>query len=180
MAFYIPRTYEVINYYTRLKAALIKAGDVSITAVHHEVASGVEYRAEYSFADCDIKLAFEDSTKIDADEFDKFFSRPVIIIYAEETSSLITAGTMTVEFNILVNTQRGGRITLDGLTQLCQVLLNREEYGGFWAEFGLLPHDVTITEIVDGSEIDPDLTNRLLIRSVLARFSKIGATYGTR
>lgn len=172
-----------MNVWISIKQALIKSSDVPIVLVQHEFSEDglTEYRKEYRFSDCNIHLAFENGTMIDADEFDKVMTKPKIVIYARiNNNDIVVDGNVLAEFNILVNTKDAGRIKLDAYTQLCQMLLNYHDFGGYWAQFGLLPREWQTTDVKDGRIIDPDLTGRLMIRSVISRFSVVGELYGAR
>lgn len=180
---HVPRNFEPINYFTRVKAAIKRSGELSINVIQHEFSDDgtQEYRKVYSFADCNVRLAYEDGTIIDAEDFDKVFEKPMVVIYCQsDDNDILTNGNLVVEFNILVNTKDAGRIKLDAYTQLCQLLLNPEEFGGYWTQFGLFPRGCKTTEIKDGKVIDPDLAGRLLLRSILVRFSVLGELYGAR
>lgn len=171
----------MINYWTRLKQGLVKSADVPVSVVIHELSDDLatEYRLEISMADCDVKLSYEDGTLIESDQFDKVVTKPVIIVNAIiDDNSVVTSGNLMAEFTILVNLKNAGRFYLDAYTQLCQVLLNPDDFGGYWQQFGLLPIQHKVTEPVDGRAIDPDLAGRVIFRSVLARFALLGELYG--
>lgn len=134
------------------------------------------YRNEYKLADTDILHEFEAPDLTEATTAFKL-DKPLVILYV--TDKTIEGGTvdkrwLTVEFQVVVNFEPAGMVTLLGYLELLRVMVNPRDKS-WWLKVGLAPRNRMIGPILNGSEIKESLKDRLLVQSLVCEFSYIGA-----
>ena len=137
------------------------------------------YNDRYSINDMNVWLAHENSGYINDESKTGVLEKPTIIIHQTEESSidLVEDAVVVAEIQVLVNNPgtkdvKGGRPALDGYTQLCKHITDKEQ---IWLrKGGFVPRKRRITRPRGGEAIDPNLKGRLLMRSLIVHLSYFG------
>jgi hypothetical protein len=148
----------------------------TITARSEGYYDGTWYRNEYKLNDLDILHEFEAPDLLEATTAFTLL-KPLLVLYTTERT--VEGGTVdkrwyTVEFQLAVNFEPDGMVTLLGYLELLRVIVNPRDKS-YWLKIGLAPREVTIGPIFNGSEIKDTLKDRLLVLSLVCEFSQIGA-----
>jgi len=148
---------------------------------HYAVRSSGVYNSEpysnfYKLSDFTIYHEFEAPDLTLATETFAL-SDPLLILYTQEQTSesgSVDTGRLTVEFQVAVNFEPAGFVTLLGYLELLRVIVNPRDKS-FWLPTGLAPRHREIGPVINGDKIKSTLKDRLLVQSLICDFTLIGA-----
>ena len=138
---------------------------------------GTYYKNIFLLKDLDMFFAFERTDPIqDSDTFK--LDKPLCIIHTKrdlkERGSVDTS-VVVLELQLVVNYEPQGLLSVSGYSSLLQDLLNPTTRKSQWLQYGLAPRRVQQGSLHNGSELSPKLKDRLLIKSIIATLTTIGA-----
>lgn len=161
------------NEFTALKQAIVISAPYSDVVVR-----GADYNHRFSINDMNVWIEYENQDYIDSDQ-PQVLEKPTLIIFqSNHIDPAFTEDSIIVaELQVLVNLDGDGssligRPALDGYTQLCNHIIDREEK--FVRSAGFVLRKCLVTRPRGGEYIDPNLKGRLLMRSLIAYFSYLG------
>jgi len=157
-----------------IRQLLLREGATTVrsSGVH----DGKYFRNEYKLSDLEIYHEFEAPDITDATNTFSLV-KPLLILYVHDEmdeSGTVDKGIVTVEFQVVVNFEPAGFVSLLGYLELLRVIVNPREKR-FWLGIGLAPRHRTVGDIINGQEIKDNLKDRLLIQSLVGHFTYIGA-----
>lgn len=165
----------VVEDFGLLVRQILRANDDFNVRMTGEYAG--EYYSNFFYVrDLDIVMSYESSDLIEiVDTFT--LDKPTVVIYYRKgmtDQGTVDIGLLTVEFQLVVNYKPNGYADLNGYGLLLQELVNPRTRKGLWLGYGLAPREVKTIEPANGSEIDDQLKDRLLIQSHIVTFSLTG------
>jgi hypothetical protein len=141
------------------------------------VFKGQYYKNVFLLQDLDMFFAYERTDPVqDSDTFK--LDKPLCIMHTQfvlpEEGSVDT-GVLQLELQLVVNYEPQGLLSVSGYSSLLQDLLNPTTRKSQWLQYGLAPRRVQQGSLHNGSELSPKLKDRLLIKSIIATLTTIGA-----
>jgi hypothetical protein len=158
-----------------IRQRLLRAGTISVRSEGYY--ADTWYRNDYRLDELEIFHSFE-APDLTMASTTFSLTKPLLILYVTEVVSergSVDTGQVTVEFQLAVNFEPSGFITLLGYLELLRVIVNPREKG-FWLSVGLAPRYVEVGPIINGETIKDTLKDRVLVASLLCDFTKIGAS----